>query len=143
MTAVQGPVGASVSCQACSAVSEPTPRAAAASTDQPVGAAVAAVLPDAHTTVPVPESETVSGVQVGMVCIGIAITLPALYTGGAIAAGLGLGPGLLAVLLAAALLSVMSVPSALMGVRTRLTSYMIIEHVFGWLGAKIVNEVPV
>ncbi len=74
-----------------------------------------------------------------MVCIGIAITLPALYTGGAIATGLGLGPGVLALLLAAALLSVMSVPSALMGVRTRLTSYMIIEHVFGWLGAKIVN----
>ncbi len=97
------------------------------------------LLPDAHTTEPVPESETVSGVQVGMVCIGIAITLPALYTGGAIATGLGLGPGVLAMLLAAALLSLMSVPSALVGVRTRLTSYMIIEHVFGWLGAKIVN----
>ena len=46
---------------------------------------------------------------------------------------------MVAVVVAALLLSVMSVPSGIVGVRTRLTSYMIIEHVFGPGGARIVN----
>ena len=101
-----------------------------------------APLPDAagaHPRTPVPIAETVSGFQVGLVCVGIAITLPALYTGGEIARGLGLAEGMVAVVAAALLLSVMSVPSGIVGVRTRLTSYMIIEHVFGPGGARIVN----
>ena len=87
----------------------------------------------------VPDSEAVSGFQVGMVCVGIAITLPSLYTGGEIARGLGLAEGSVAVLVAALLLSVMSVPSGIVGVRTRLTSYLIVEHVYGPLGARFVN----
>lgn len=93
----------------------------------------------AHTRTPVPEAEAVPGLQVGLVCVGIAITLPALYTGGEIARGLGLGQGSLAVLVAALLLSVMSVPSGIVGVRTRLTSYLIVEHVYGRIGARFVN----
>ena len=45
----------------------------------------------------------------------------------------------LAVLIGAALLSVMSVPAAIVGARTRLSSYMIIELTYGWLGAKFIN----
>ncbi|HSG89230.1 MAG TPA: cytosine permease [Pseudomonadales bacterium] len=103
--------------------------------------AVAAVenLADAHTRSPVPEADTVSGFQVGMVCVGIAITLPALYTGGTLARGLGLADAVSSVLVGALLLSIMSVPSAIVGVRTRLSSYMVIEHVFGWGGAKLLN----
>ena len=95
----------------------------------------------AHTRTPVPEADTVPGFQVGLVCIGIAITLPGLYTGGEIARGLGLGEGMVAVLVAALLLSIMSVPSGIVGVRTRLTSYLIVEHVFGAQGARLVNLV--
>jgi cytosine permease len=94
---------------------------------------------DEHAREPVPESSTVSGFQVGLVCVGIAVTLPGLYTGGELAQGLGLERGILAVLIGAALLSVMSVPAAIVGARTRLSSYMIIEHVFGSVSAKFIN----
>ena len=101
--------------------------------------AASAVADEAHTRERVPDGEAVPGFQVGLVCVGIAITLPSLYTGGEIARGLGLGEGSVAVLVAALLLSVMSVPSGIVGVRTRLTSYLIVEHVYGRLGARLVN----
>ena len=62
--------------------------------------AASAVADEAHTRERVPDSEAVPGFQVGLVCVGIAITLPSLYTGGEIARGLGLGEGSVAVLVA-------------------------------------------
>ena len=94
---------------------------------------------DEHTRSPVPESSAVGGLQIGLICIGIAITLPSLYTGGELARGLGLADAALAVVVGALALSVMSVPAAVVGARTRLSSYMIIEHVFGHVGAKFIN----
>ena len=98
-----------------------------------------AVADEAHPRERVPDGEALPGFQVSLVCVGIAITLPSLYTGGEIARGLGLAEGGAAVLVAALLLSVMSVPSGIVGVRTRLTSYLIVEHVYGRLGARFVN----
>ena len=46
---------------------------------------------------------------------------------------------IVAALLGALILSLMSVPAAIVGQRTRLSSYMIIEHTFGYAGAKFVN----
>lgn len=94
---------------------------------------------DEFTRTPVPMSRSVSGFQVAMICMGITITLPALYTGGELARGLGIEAGFAAVVLGAVILGIMSVPAAVVGVRTRLSSYMIIEHVFGSVGAKFIN----
>ena len=94
---------------------------------------------DASARTPVTDDETVSGFQVGIVIVGISITLPLLYSAGELAQGIGLSKGIIAAVTGAMILSVMSVPAAIVGARTRLSSYMIIEHTFGYAGAKFVN----
>lgn len=94
---------------------------------------------DASARTPVADEETVSGFQIGIVLIGIAITLPLLYSAGELVRGIGLSKGIIAAVTGAIILSVMSVPAAIVGARTRLSSYMIIEHTFGYAGAKFVN----
>lgn len=94
---------------------------------------------DASSRTPVAESETVSGFQIGIVLIGISITLPLMYSAGELVQGAGLADGVVAALTGALVLSLMSIPAAIVGVKTRLSSYMIIEHTFGYAGAKFVN----
>ena len=62
-----------------------------------------------------------------------------MYSAGELAQGIGLGKAMLATVIGALILSLMSIPAAIVGVRTRLSSYMIIEHTFGYAGAKFVN----
>lgn len=94
---------------------------------------------DASSRTPVDESETVSGFQIGVVLVGISITLPLLYSAGELAQGIGLSKAIIAALTGALILSLMSIPAAIVGARTRLSSYMIVEHTFGYVGAKFVN----
>lgn len=93
----------------------------------------------ASSRIPVDPAEAVSGVQIGVVLIGITITLPLMYSAGELAQGIGLADGIVAAVTGALILSLMSIPAAIVGVRTRLSSYMIIEHTFGYAGAKFVN----
>ncbi|WOJ97098.1 cytosine permease [Congregibacter brevis] len=94
---------------------------------------------DADSRTPVDPAQAVSGMQIGIVLIGISITLPLMYSAGELAQGMGLRSALTATLLGALALSLMSIPAAVVGARTRLSSYMIIEHTFGYAGAKFVN----
>jgi len=93
----------------------------------------------ASSRTPVPKSEAVSGFQIGIVIVGVSLTLPLLYSAGVLAQGMGLSKAIIAVVSAALILSVMSIPAAIVGVKTRLSSYMIVEHTFGFAGAKFVN----
>ena len=45
---------------------------------------------DASSRTPVAESEAVNGFQIGVVIIGISITLPLMYSAGELANGIGL-----------------------------------------------------
>ena len=94
---------------------------------------------DASARTPVDPQEAVSGVQIGVVLIGISITLPLMYSAGELALGIGFSDAVLATLIGALILSLMSIPAAIVGARTRLSSYMIIEHTFGYAGAKLIN----
>jgi len=94
---------------------------------------------DASSRTPVTAEETVSGFQIGVVLIGISITLPLMYSAGDMAQRIGLESAIVATLTGALILSLMSIPAAIVGVRSRLSSYMIIEHTFGYAGAKLVN----
>ena len=94
---------------------------------------------DASSRIPVDESEAVSGFQIGVVLIGISITLPLMYSAGEVVQGIGLSKAIIATLTGALILSLMSIPAAIVGVKSRLSSYMIIEHTFGYAGAKFVN----
>ena len=94
---------------------------------------------DASSRTPVTESETVSGFQIGVVIIGISITLPLMYSAGQLVQGIGLSRAIVAVVVGALILSLLSVPASVVGVKSRLSSYMIVEHTFGYVGAKFVN----
>jgi len=94
---------------------------------------------DASSREPVPVSETVGGFQIGVVVIGVSITLPLMYSAGELAQGIGFGKAVVATLAGALILSILSVPASIVGARSRLSSYMIIEHTFGAVGAKLVN----
>ena len=94
---------------------------------------------DASSRVPVDEADTVSGFQIGVVLIGISITLPLMYSAGELVQGIGLSRAIVAAIAGALILSLLSVPAAIVGARSRLSSYMIIEHTFGYVGAKFIN----
>lgn len=94
---------------------------------------------DADSRTPVDPAEAVSGFQIGIVLIGISITLPLMYSAGELAQGMGLRSAITATFLGALALSLMSIPAAIVGASTRLSSYMIIEHTFGYAGAKFIN----
>ncbi len=94
---------------------------------------------DANSRTPVAESEAVSGFQIGVVIVGISITLPLMYSAGELVRGIGLSKAITAVAIGALILSLMSVPASIVGVKARLSSYMIVEHTFGYVGAKFVN----
>src|SRR5580765_7112934 len=90
---------------------------------------------------PVPMEESVDAHRVAIVCVGIAFTLTGLYMGSEIALELGWRRGVIAAIIGSIILSVMSIPAAIVGARTRLSSYMIVRHVFGEAGSRTVNAV--
>ncbi|GJM14309.1 MAG: cytosine permease [Pseudohongiella sp.] len=94
---------------------------------------------DESARVTVAEEDCVSGWSVGLVIFGICLTLPSLYTGALTAENLGIVGTIKAVGLASVVLSLMSIPAAIVGAKTRLTSYLIIEFVFGRRGSNYVN----
>jgi cytosine permease len=94
---------------------------------------------DANARTPVDPAQAVSGLQIGIVLIGISITLPLMYSAGELARGIGFKSAVVATLSGALILSLMSIPAAIVGAQTRLSSYMIIEHTFGYAGAKFIN----
>ncbi len=94
---------------------------------------------DADATSPVPPDRSVPAYRVCAVMLGVAFTLTGLYTGSELAMSLGLAVGIKAAVLGSIVLTVMSVPAAMVGSRTRLSTYMIVSRVFGKGGARVVN----
>jgi cytosine permease len=96
---------------------------------------------NAHATTPVPADQSVAAHRVALVLFGVAFTLTTLYVGAELALRLGLRVATLAVVIGSAILAGMSVPASIVGARTRLSTYMIVSHVFGGHGARLVNLV--
>lgn len=90
---------------------------------------------------PVPEEETVNGIHVALVLIGIAITIPAFLTGSQLGLAMGLSRVALAISVGSAVLCVIGCLAATIAAQSRLTTYMIIQFSFGSTGAKLVNLV--
>ena len=95
----------------------------------------------AHPHAPVPLEESVPGYRVAVVCIGIAFTLTGLYMGSEIGLALGWHRGVRAAIIGSTILAAMSIPAAIVGSRTRLSTYMIVRNVFGRGGSRAVNLV--
>lgn len=88
---------------------------------------------------PVPPERRVSGWQVAVVVYGIGITLPIFFLGSELGESLGLRDAAAAFFGGCLLLGILATATAIVGARTGLSSYMIIEFSFGRDGAKIVN----
>lgn len=87
----------------------------------------------------VPQDETVHGLRVALVLIGIAITIPAFLTGSELGLAMGLGKVAIAIPIGALFLCAIGCFAATIAAQSRLTTYMIIQFSFGSQGAKLVN----
>lgn len=88
---------------------------------------------------PVPESETVGGWRVALILIGFAISLPSFLSSAQIASALGLWKAVLVALFAGLILCAMGCLTSMVSVRTRLTTYLLVQRSFGRSGAALVN----
>ncbi len=94
-----------------------------------------------HSIERVPESETVHGLRVALVLIGIAITIPAFLTGAEIGLAMGMEKASLVIPAGSLFLCIIGCLAAVIAAQSRLTTYMIIQFSFGRSGAKLVNLV--
>ncbi len=87
----------------------------------------------------VPQDQTVSGLRVALVLIGIAITIPAFLAGAELGLAMGLDKVAVAISVGSAFLCIIGCFAATIAARSRLTTYMIIQFSFGTSGSKLVN----
>ncbi len=92
-----------------------------------------------YATTPVPQNKTYSGVRVGFVLGGIGIALPALFSGAEVGQALGFQQSTLAFLVAGILVTILAIIAGWVGMRSRLSTYMILRFSFGVIGAKLVS----
>jgi cytosine permease len=105
-----------------------------------VSAAIESPIED-YANAPVPHSRTVNGWRVALIVMGFSIALPGFLASAQIASALGMGDAVLAALLAGVILCVMGCITSAVSVRTRLTTYLLVQRSFGRSGASWVNIV--
>jgi cytosine permease len=108
--------------------------------DTSPGPAGGSVIED-YANAPVPHSRTVNGWRVAMIVTGFNIALPGFLNGAQVASALGLAQAVLVALLAGLLLCGMGCLAAIVSVRTRLTTYVMVQRSFGRSGAALVNVI--
>lgn len=106
--------------------------------DNSSGISLEALIED-YATKPVPEGVFFTGWQISMVNSALAISLPGLLTGAGLGVEMGLVNSTIAFVIGGLVLAVIALLAGIIGVRNRLSSYMIINKSFGVLGSRIVN----
>ena len=84
-----------------------------------------------HTRSRVPDDATIGGFRIAVVVFGIGVTLPIFYVGSEISLALGLRDATLALFGGCAIVGLMMIVTSIIGARTRLSTYMIIQFSFG------------
>jgi len=92
-----------------------------------------------YPTRPVPADVGVSGWRIALINSALALSLSGLVAGVQLGAALGLADATVAFVAGGLLLSIVGAVTGYVGVRLRLTSYMIIRYAFGSQGSKLVN----
>ncbi|HVK80917.1 MAG TPA: cytosine permease, partial [Verrucomicrobiae bacterium] len=96
---------------------------------------------ESYANTRVPEELTVPGWRVALIIASFTFSLPGFLFGAQTGLALGFGPGLLASLLAGLVLCAGACLTAIVSVRTRLTTYTLVQRSFGVKGAVLVNLV--
>ncbi|MCY4476967.1 MAG: cytosine permease [Gammaproteobacteria bacterium] len=84
-----------------------------------------------YTRSRVPDHATIGGFRIAVVVFGIGVTLPIFYIGSEISLALGLRQATLALFGGCAIVGLMMIVTSIIGARTRLSTYMIIQFSFG------------
>ena len=94
---------------------------------------------DDYTRTKVPENKTVPGIKIAAIIVGIGVTLPTFYVGGEVAQAIGLSKSLWVFILVNLVLGILCGITAIIGNRTRLSTYMLLHFSFGKKGTLFVN----
>jgi len=92
-----------------------------------------------YATTRVPEDRTIGGLRIGMINGVLVFAVPGLVAGVQIGGALGLERGIRAFLIGGLFLSVVGTVVGIIGVRNRVSSYVLTQFVFGRMGANILN----
>ncbi|WP_236237052.1 MULTISPECIES: purine-cytosine permease family protein [Pseudomonas] len=94
---------------------------------------------EGYTRRPVPQEETVSGYGLALITFGIGMTLPVFWLGADVSAKVGFQTSCWLFIGVCAVLGLLGSLTALVGVRSRLSTYMVLQFSFGRHGAKLLN----
>ena len=94
---------------------------------------------DDYTRTKVPENKTVHGLNIASIIVGIGVTLPTFYVGGEVAQAIGLSKSLWVFILVNLVLGILCAITAIIGNRTRLSTYMLLHFSFGKKGTLFIN----
>lgn len=92
-----------------------------------------------YATTPVPPNIGVSGYRIALINCGLAFSLTGLILGVELAASLGLASSTIAFVSGGAVLAFIATITGYVGVKVRMSSYMIIRYAFGRAGSRVVN----
>ena len=87
----------------------------------------------------VPEDKTVKGIKIASIIVGIGVTLPVFFIGSEVTQAVGLSTASLIFFGVCIVLSVLCGITAIIGNRTRLSTYMLLHFSFGKKGTQIIN----
>lgn len=90
---------------------------------------------------PVPANQTVSGLRIALIIVGVAITLPAFLTGASLGQQLGLTRGLIAFVTGGLLVALVGAATGMVGAATGLATAQLVRRAFGKRGALVANLV--
>ncbi len=88
---------------------------------------------------PVPKEKLVSGWHIGLIYIGVGLTLPAFLMASEIGLNLGFSGSILGLFIASLILTGAAMLTGYIGGATRLSTYRVCRIAFGRYGAKLVN----
>jgi cytosine permease len=94
-----------------------------------------------YANAPVPEHLTVHWWRVALIVSSFSVALPAFLNGAQTSLALGFSNAVLAAVLAGVILAACGSVTSIISVRTRLTTYLLIQRSFGLFGAALVNIV--
>ncbi|MEB8345081.1 cytosine permease [Flavobacteriaceae bacterium KMM 6898] len=98
-----------------------------------------AQIADDYSRTKVPENKTVNGIRIASIIIGIGVTLPVFFVGSEVTLALGLQNAFWVFMGVCLILSVLCSITAIIGNRTRLSTYMLLHFSFGKKGTTLIN----